>query len=58
MYAYDIRMYILTIINIYGTVLGIKPYDLVTGCSSTLEDITIACISYCDSRNISSSCIR
>ena len=47
--------YILTILNMHGSALSIKPYDIV---SSTLEDITIACISYCDSRNTSSSWIR
>ena len=48
-------MYVLTIFNIYGSVLSIRPYDIV---SPTVEDITIACISYCDSRNMSSSWIR
>ena len=46
---------ILTTLNIYGSVLSIKPYDIV---NFTHEDITITCISYCDSRNISFSWIR
>ena len=54
-YNYIHTTYILTILKMYGSVLSIKPYDIV---SSTLEDITIACISYCDSRNTSSSWIR
>ena len=45
----------LTILNMYGSALSIKPYDIV---SSTLEDITTACISYCDSRNTFSSWIK
>ena len=45
----------LTTYNIYGSALTIKPYVTV---SSTLEDIAIICISYCDSRNIFSSWIR
>ena len=53
-HTHDICMYILTTF-IYDSVLTIKPHDII---SSTLEDITIVCISYCDSRNISSSWIK
>ena len=52
---YACMMYVLTTLCIYSSALTIKPYDIF---SSTLEDITIACISYCDSRNTSSSWIR
>ena len=52
MYVY---IYTLTILNINGSVSSVKPYNIV---NSTLKDITIACISYSDSRNISSSWIK
>ena len=47
--------YTLTILNMYDSPLSIKPYDIV---SSTVEDINIVCISYCDSIYICSSWIR